>query len=158
MTPPRKTALEYAAAVLSIRALSTAELRNKLYKKEYPSSEIRQVIEDFTRKGYLNDALYAESLCSTLTERGDGKKKIAGKLHLKGIDQELIQQTLQGLDAEIPEDEAAWQALQRKKATLLREEDLRKRKEKAIRFLAGRGFSAAAAYGAWERFNQNPDD
>mgnify|MGYP002870229571 CR=1 FL=1 len=50
----------------------------------------RQVIEDFTSKGYLNDALYAENLCSSLTARGDGKRKIAGKLRMKGIAPELI--------------------------------------------------------------------
>lgn len=157
MSAPRKTALEYAAAILSVRAYSTAELRKKMFDKEYPASEIYRIIEDFTHKGYLNDALYAESLCSTLSSRGDGKKKIAGKLRMKGIDPEIITQSLAKLDADLPEDEAAWQALSRKRSALLREEDQRKRKEKAIRYLAGRGFSAAAAYKAWERFTNGDD-
>ena len=131
---------------------SVAELRKKLYAKGYPALEIRQVIEEFVRKGYLNDTLYAENLCSAMTARGDGKRKIAGKLHTKGIDPELIRNTLQALDSEIPEEEAAWQALQKKRILLKHESDEQKQKEKAVRYLAGHGFSASAAFSAWERF------
>ena len=152
MTKAKKTAVEYAASLLGVRMYSTAELRRKMYDREYPGAEIRQVIEDFTRKGYLNDALYAENLADAMTARGDGKRKIAGKLRTKGIDPEIISETLQRLDSQIPEEEAAWQALQKKSAALLREKDRQKRKEKAIRYLAGHGFSASAAFSAWERF------
>ena len=154
----RKTAIEYAAYLLSVRMYSTAELRKKLLAKEYPFPEVRAVLEDFTRKGYLNDALYAENLCSSLTARGDGKRKIAARLRSKGIDPELIGEVLRKLDGDIPEEDAAWQALQKKRITLLRETDLQKRKEKAVRYLAGHGFSASAAFAVWERFRQeNPD-
>ena len=153
----KKTALEYAAYLLSVRMYSTAELRKKLLAKEYPFPEIRQVIEDFTCKGYLNDALYAENLCSSLTARGDGKRKIAGKLRMKGIAPELIDETLGKLDREVPEEEAAWQALQKKRAALLRESDPQKRKEKAVRYLSGHGFSASAAFSVWERFLHDPE-
>ena len=152
MTKAKKTAVEYAASLLGVRMYSTAEFRRKMYDKEYPGAEIRQVIEDFTRKGYLNDVLYAENLASGMTARGDGKRKIAGKLRAKGIDPEIIGETLSQLDSEIPEEDAAWQALQKKKTALLREADERKRKEKAVRYLAGHGFSASAAFSAWERF------
>ena len=152
MTKAKKTAVEYAASLLGVRMYSTSELRRKMFDKEYPGAEIRQVIEDFTRKGYLNDALYAENLADGMTARGDGKRKIAGKLRTKGIDPEIISETLRRLDSEIPEEEAAWQALQKKSAALLRETDERKRMEKAVRYLAGHGFSASAAFSAWERF------
>ena len=152
MTKAKKTAVEYAASLLGVRMYSTAELRRKMYDREYPGAEIRQVIEDFTRKGYLNDVLYAENLADGMTARGDGKRKIAGKLRTKGIDPEIISETLRRLDSQIPEEEAAWQALQKKSAALLRETDERKRMEKAVRYLAGHGFSASAAFSAWERF------
>lgn len=152
MTKAKKTAVEYAASLLGNRMYSAAELRKKLYAKEYSAVEIRQIIEDFTRKGYLNDALYAENLSGGMTARGDGKRKIAGKLRTRGIDPEIIDETLHRLDNDIPEDESAWQSLQKKQAALLHEPDERKRKEKAIRYLAGRGFSAAAAFSAWDHF------
>ena len=73
---------------------------------------------------------------------------------MKGIAPELIDETLGKLDREVPEEEAAWQALQKKRITLLRETDEQKRKEKAVRYLAGRGFSASAAFSVWERFRK----
>ena len=89
-----------------------------------------------------------------MSARGDGKRKIAGKLRTRGIDPEIIGTILQHLDGDIPEEEAAWQSLQKKKLLLMRESDDRKRKEKAVRYLAGHGFSASAAFSAWERFRQ----
>ena len=150
----KKTALEYAAYLLGVRMYSTAELRKKMLAKEYPFPEVRAVLEDFTRKGYLNDALYAENLCSALSARGDGKRKIAGKLRSKGIDPELMDEALRKLEDDLPEEEAAWQALRKKRSALLRENDEQKRREKALRHLAGHGFSASAAFSAWERFRK----
>ena len=152
MIKAKKSAPEYAAGLLGARMYSTAELRRKLYDREYPPPEIRQVIEDFTRKGYLNDTLYAENLCASMTARGDGKRKIAGKLRTKGIDPEIIDETLRQLDSAVPEEDTAWQALQKKRNSLLREPDEQKRKEKAVRYLAGHGFSASVAFSVWERF------
>ena len=59
---------------------------------------------------------------------------------------------------EVPEEEAAWQALQKKRSSLLREPDDQKRKEKAVRFLSGHGFSAGAAFAVWERFQQEENE
>lgn len=158
MTKAKKSAVEYAASLLGVRMYSTAELRRKMCDREYPGTEIRQVIEDFTRKGYLNDALYAENLADGMTARGDGKRKIAGKLRTKGIDPEIIGEILRRLDNDMPEEEAAWRALQKKRAVLLREGDERKRREKALRYLAGHGFSASAAFSAWENFQDRRPD
>ena len=152
MAKTKKTALEYAAGLLGTRAYSTAELRKKMFEKEYPAAEIRSILEDFTKRGFLNDRLYAESLCNALSARGNGARKIREKLRLKGIAPELIKEILESVSTEMPEEESALEALHRKRSTLLREPDVRKRKEKAFRFLAGRGFSAGSAYAAWEQF------
>ena len=148
--PPKKSAMEYAVLLLGRRACSTAELRKKLLAKEYPPQEIARVIADFTARGFLNDQLYAENLAESVYLRGGGKKKAIQKLRLKGIDRETIQDTLSEREenAGKSELEAALAALARKKSAFEREPDLRKRREKALRFLAGRGFSAAVAYDA----------
>ena len=148
--PPKKSAMEYAILLLGRRACSTAELRKKLLAKEYPPQEIARVIADFTARGFLNDQLYAENLAESVYLRGGGKKKAILKLRLKGIDHETIQNTLSERETEEggSELEAACWALERKKNVFEREPDPRKRREKALRFLAGRGFSAAVAYEA----------
>ncbi len=158
MSPVRKTALEYAARLLGIRAHSTGELRAKLRKKEYSGREIEDVIAEFTRLGYLNDAHFAESLCANLSERGSGKRKIFSRLRTKGINGELLKEVMEKQQEELPEEDSAFAALSRKWSSLQREPDERKRKEKALRFLAGRGYSAGSAYSAWTRLTNRETD
>lgn len=156
-TPARKSALEYAVNALTRRAYSSAELRKKMLEKQYAPQETESVLQLFLAKGFLNDTLYAENMASALQNRGDGKKKIAGKLHLKGISPEIISGVLEAMEQETPEEEAAFVSLLKKKNFLLRETDGRKRKEKALRHLCSRGFSVSSAFSAWERFLQEKE-
>ena len=71
----KKTAMEYAILLLGLRAYSTAELKKKLYAKEYSTAEISQVIQECTRHGFLNDEHYAENLAAAVYARGGGKRK-----------------------------------------------------------------------------------
>lgn len=161
MPKPRKTAMEYAVLLLGIRAYSTADLKKKMLDREYPAAEVKAVLEECVKRGFLNDELFAEALTENLYSRGSGKRKVYQKLRQKGIDSELIKQTLEeNTDPRsMTEQEAANQALARRMNSLLREEDIRKRKEKALRFLAGRGFSAGVSYAAlrhcFSKENQN---
>ena len=151
--PPKKSAMEYAILLLGRRAYSTAELRKKLMAREYSLPEISGVLEECIRRGFLDDRLYAENLAESVYLRGGGKNKAIRKLRLKGIDREIIQNTLSEQEEEPGKSEldAALSALARKKTVFLREPDFRKRREKALRFLAGRGFSAAVAYEALQK-------
>ena len=151
--PQKKTAMEYAILLLGRRACSTAELRKKMLAREYSVPEIARVLEECTRRGFLNDRAYAESLAESVYLRGGGRNKAARKLQLKGIDREIIENTLAEREADGVGSElsSALSALERKKALFDREPDPRKRREKALRFLAGRGFSAATAYEALNR-------
>ena len=121
--------------------------------REYSVPEIARVLEECTRRGFLNDRAYAESLAESVYLRGGGRNKAARKLQLKGIDREIIENTLAEREADGVGSElsSALAALERKKALFDREPDPRKRREKALRFLAGRGFSAATAYEALNR-------
>lgn len=93
------------------------------------------------------------------TRGGGGKRKAIQKLRTKGIDSELIKETLaEKEDGNVmTELEAAAGALSRKASAFAREPDPRKRREKALRFLAGRGFSAQVAYEALRKAEQSDD-
>ena len=95
----------------------------------------------------------SQRLAESVYLRGGGRNKAARKLQLKGIDREIIENTLAEREADGGGNElsSALSALERKKALFDREPDPRKRREKALRFLAGRGFSAATAYEALNR-------
>jgi len=132
--------LKKAFDLLSRRAHSTRELRNKLYKREFSKRDIDTVIAECERLGLLNDELFANDYAAELSGQGKGRFKIKMKLRDKGLSEDNIEKALKKLGD--CEQENAEQALKGKLRTLMHEEDINKRRQKAYRFLAYRGFSS----------------
>lgn len=166
--------MEYGLLLLGTKAFSTALFRKKLLAKGYGKKETEELIALFTEKGYLNDALYGETLCRSLRESARGTLWIRRKLLMAGLESDLIAKILEdekenSLSSSpfVPEEEkeegedvekaAAVKALQGKWRSLARETDPGKKREKALRFLAGRGFSSASAYYALQKIQAEPD-
>lgn len=167
---------EYAVRLLARRSYSIESLRKKMLEKQYGNAVTGEVICRFIQCGYLNDHLFAESLALSLHSAGYGRKRIIGKLREKGIPREIIRETLEkmeekenkktlfsGMGSPVPENEAApadgestaaVKALKSKWRTWKKESDIRKKKEKALRFLAGRGFEAGVCYRALDQVMQ----
>lgn len=132
--------LKKAYDLLARRAHSTKELRNKLYKRKYPGRDIDTVISECTRLGFLNDASFARDYAAELAAQGKGPFRIQMKLRAKGLPENCIDQALTQVNNN--EQENAEQALKGKIRSLVNEPDINKRRRKACRFLAYRGFSA----------------
>ena len=126
--------------LLARRAHSTQELRNKLYKRKYGRRDIETVIAECERLGFLNDALFAADYAAELSGQGKGPFKIKMKLGDKGLSEEHIEKAMEAVTG--GEEENARQALKGKLRSLIHEDDINKRRQKAYRFLAYRGFSA----------------
>lgn len=163
----RSAPMEYAASLLAKKAYSIMEVRRKMREKEYLPEEIEETVSTFIRHGFLNDTSFAGALAASLHGACYGKKRIVAKLREKGISSELIRETLEGREEEETssagdvhtdfsgtEMSAAEKALKSKWKTLKNEPDPRKRKEKALRFLAGRGFEAGICYRALDHVMQ----
>ena len=133
--------LNKAFDLLSRRAHSAQELRNKLYKREFFKRDIDIVIAECERLGFLNDELFARDYAAELAGQGKGRFKVKMQLRGKGLSDDNIEKALEKLgDCEL---ENAENALNRKLVSLVHEEDINKRRQKAYRFLAYRGFSSA---------------
>ena len=161
MPPEKKTALVAAVEILAKRLVSTAELRSKLAaKKLFSPAEIDDAVLAMKRMGALHDDFLAEDVARSYRSRGYGPARIRMALRKRGIPNEIIEQTLNGKDADAePVDsgqsedgENAFAVLHRKAAQFRREPDPRKRKAKAVRCLVGRGFSYEDAIGAADRW------
>jgi SOS response regulatory protein OraA/RecX len=90
-----------------------------------------------------------------MLRRGCGPRKIAAKLSKKGVAKELAKEAFESVSAkdDVPDlPEAAKEALSRKLRSFERESDPAKRKAKALRFLAGRGFDSNTSFKALEAF------
>ena len=143
------TAMERAMRLLSMRAHTSCELRQKLLRAGFPSDEVDPAIAECEKRHYLDDRLFAEDCTNLWLERGHGTRSIRCKLRQKGISAELAAAALG--DSEDQEPEAACRAIDGKIPSLLREKDPRKRRAKALRFLAARGFSGDAVSAAMKR-------
>jgi regulatory protein len=132
--------LKKAFDLLSRRAHSTQELRDKLYKREFSKSDIDTVITECERLGLLNDELFANDYAAELSGQGKGRFKVKMKLRNKGLSEDNIEKALEKIGD--CEQENAENALNRKLRSLMNEEDINKRRQKAYRFLAYRGFSS----------------
>ena len=161
MPPEKKTALVAAVEILAKRLVSTAELRSKLAaKKLFSPAEIDDAVLAVKRMGALHDDFLAEDVARSYRSRGYGPARIRMALRKRGIPQEIIEQTLNGKDADAePVDSGqsedgdnAFAVLHRKAAQFRREPDPRKRKAKAVRCLVGRGFSYEDAINAADRW------
>lgn len=126
--------------LLSRRAHSSQELRVKLSKKDFSARDIDKVIAECERLGFLNDELFAKDYAAELGRQGKGSYRIQMQLRKKGLPDELIEQAM--LREEDSEVENAENALRGKLRSLIHEDDINKRRQKAYRFLAYRGFSA----------------
>jgi regulatory protein len=115
--PPRPltaASLENAAVYYLGRfASSSGNLRRVLMRKvaraardgeegqaEAGAQMVDALIARYLDKGLLNDRAYAAQAASSLARRGASRYSIAGKLGQKGVDNELVAQTIAGLDEE----------------------------------------------------------
>jgi regulatory protein len=125
------------AALLAKRDYAAGEARAKLIERGANPDDAAAVIADFTARGYLNDARFAEKYVSYAARRGQGPARIARELRERGVAAALITEAL----ASGPD----WRKLC---------DDLRRRrfgaaapkvwadKAKQARFLQYRGFSS----------------
>ena len=134
--------LKKAYDLLARRAHSAQELRNKLYKRKFSSHDIETVISECRRLNLLDDGQFAEDYAAELSGQGQGPFKIKMKLRDKGLSETDIEKALNEITDN--EYENAQRALAGKLRGLLNEPDMNKRRQKAYRFLAYRGFSSDA--------------
>jgi regulatory protein len=168
MLQPPKNALATAVEILARRLVSTHELRTKLAaKKLYSPAEIDEAVLAIKRLGVLHDDFLAEDIARSYRSRGYGPARIRMALRKRGIPDEIVKQVMNGngeedagpasdfFEERVNTDaDNAYAVLFRKAAQFRREPDARKRREKAVRCLVGRGFSyedAIAAANRWMR-------
>ena len=146
-----------ALNMLGRRENTRAQLRRKLLQRKYEPADIDRVLDDLAAAGFLDDARAAKTFTRHASHiKGQGRNRIARELAAKGVDPDIVAQTL---DAQIdPEEEAERLrvALERKS----RGKDLTDRREssKVWQALVRQGFSADAVSKALRRAGTDEDD
>ncbi len=139
----RASALDSAFRILSRRDHTRKELAVKLRQKGFDPSAIDRALSRCRELGYLDDAKTAAIIAGHLAESGYGPLRVRQTLGQKGIDDGTIEQALARCGDEEAQVASARCLLEKKASRLNREGDPWKRRQKAYRFLAGRGFASA---------------
>ncbi len=128
--------------LLGARPRSTAELQKSLLRRFSPAT-VQQVLKELTAQKHLNDAQFTELYAEQLDRKGTGPRVIQQKLKQKGLPEPLIAEALAHVRAEQKEENrpaellAVW--LRKQRPTTTREEQF-KLKNRAVQFLARKGF------------------
>ena len=138
------SAWEQTLRWLDSRWYSESKLREKLNRLAYGSAEIEDVLKKCREYNLVNDAALAEDFARSQSARGRGSRRIASELYRHGLSGEAARNALEKISDN--DENSAREALQGKLCSWKNEADWRKRREKAFRFLAQRGFPLDIIY------------
>ncbi|MBT6717558.1 MAG: regulatory protein RecX [Nitrospina sp.] len=141
-----KRAKSHALRYLSYRDRSKWEITEHLKKKEHPHPVIQQTLDYLTELNYLNDQRFALQWGQyKINKKKLGKNRLYVELLNKGIDKEILENTINTLYEDNPEIELAAQCARKKWNTLKGVEE-EKKKRRLVQYLQRRGFSADIIY------------
>jgi len=151
-----KEARDYAFLLLSYRGRSCQEISERLLRKGYEREIVQEVVEELEHLHYLGDDAFAIEWVESRLREKRGKILIRQELLKKGINNEVIDDSIaQGFKKiASSEDELAWRAIERR---IPRYQKLEKSKayRKIRDFLIRRGFSIEATENTLDRFFQD---
>src|SRR6266404_2866200 len=117
------------------RPHSEREFRDYLYRKKAEPEQISGLVDEFTQKGYLDNAKFAAWFSELQARRNKSDRQIKAELFKKGIGRELVAETLEQGSGDETE---RLNLLIAKKAKLSR---YKNDKQKLAKYLTSQGFS-----------------
>lgn len=141
-------AVSCAFRILSRRDHTCKELTFKLRQKGFGRPAVDHALARCRELGYIDDAKTARLIAGRLTGRGYGPLRIRQTLLQKGVDEAVVHKVLACCGDEADQVRAARRMLSKMTARLARETDPHKRRQKACRYLMGRGFAADVVHQA----------
>lgn len=139
-------ALDDAVRLLSYRARSEAEILRHLRQRAYREEAIAKVMQRLTTEGYLSDAQFADQYILSKSSRAVGRHRLAQELRQKGVDRDIIDQSLEQIDQEEALRVAAHHA--EKLLRRVRGKDDRDTQHKVLQGLLRRGYDLDMAKAA----------
>jgi len=134
-------AYERSLSFLERRDRTEREMHGKLIGAGFSEDAVSETLERLKENGLVNDESYAERYLQALMAKGRGRLMIAREMRRKGLEEELVRNTIEdGLSAE-DEFDMAKDAARRCLKGMNEEKDIRKKTAKVSRRLASLGFT-----------------
>ena len=139
---------DYATRALGRQMRSEADLRRLMRTRVEPGeggdAAIAAVVARLREYGYLDDAAYAETYARLRQENEKlGQRRVRQDLQQKGVNQELIAETLEARYGQTDEEALARQHLDRKR---IRKPENAQETARVMRRLVTAGFSTGVIY------------
>lgn len=139
---------EYATKALGRQMRTEADLRRLMMKRVEPGERgdavIAAVVARLHEYGYLDDAAFAETYARLRQENEKlGQRRVRQDLQQKGVNKELIAETLEARYGQTNEEALARQHLERKR---IRKPENEKETARVMRRLVTAGFSTGVIY------------
>ena len=143
------SARDYALKVIGFKDRTEKEIREKLTQKGYDEIIIEDETEFLKSYGFINDSRYAERFThDAINIKKWGKARIKTELLRKGIEREIIENTIEDIFSEL-EDDRIFTEMQKR----FKNSDFSNMKERTriFNFYLRRGFSPDEIKGAMNR-------
>jgi regulatory protein len=132
--------------LLTARARTRAELAGQLKKRGYPDDVSTKVLDRLAKVGLVNDADFAEQwVQSRRASAGKGNRALAAELRTKGLDDDVIETALSGIDGATEYDRAVKLVRSRLRRESL-DGDQAKVARRLVGILARRGYSEPLSF------------
>jgi regulatory protein len=150
----------YALKVLTGRAHSTGELREKLRRRAERPADIDDVLARLKDVGYLDDRRYAESFAAArLSNEKFGRTRVVQDLRQRRVAPELAEKTVQKVYQDVDDQALIEDWIRRKYRMAPRQGLFQKEKDlaAAYRRLLRAGFRSGEVIRALKRFAKDPE-
>lgn len=151
-----RSALKKAVEMLSVRACSCNEIRQKLLRIGYMEETADMAVLKLRQQNLLNDAEFARQWVQSRGSRY-GSYRIRQELKLKGVDEDCIDEALAGLDTD-EQNTLAVQLVRKGLREAPAGEDPRKTSQRILGRLVRKGISFETAKEALESVRREEDD
>lgn len=149
-------AVSTAMRALEQRMQTGRELRTRLLRKGFEPETIDSAIARLTDYGYLNDERFAELwIENRLAHRPRGKRMLEQELRQKGIDRQIVDETVAGMEID---DRAAALELARKRLKSVQGLPPDEQNKKLTGILVRRGFDFGVIRTTLETVFEEPFD
>ena len=131
---------ERALRLLSVRPRTERELRSRLLRAGFDAQEVEAELIRLEAVGLIDDEAFArQAVEHEVLVRRSGRRAIASRLGLRGLDRETVERALADLGAE--DEETRVVELARSRTSRLAGLPPEKAFARLVSFLAGRGYS-----------------
>lgn len=130
---------------LTMAPRSRAQLADKLRARHCPDDVAARVLDRFTELGLVDDQAYADTLVRTRREtKGLARRALAHELRRKGVGEDIVAESLAGIESDEEEDQA--RRLVDKRLRALHGLDAAVQTRRLAGMLARKGYSSALSY------------